>query len=249
MKSPRDRTTTVVQVLLYLAASAALGEELPTEHARLPPAISVSEHASSQSKPDEVRIELGVLTEAKDAASAARENARRSGQVMKALRGALGQSADITTAGYSIEPVYDYPRDGGQPTLTGFRATNIVRVKTADLERVGTIIDSAVAAGGNRVQGIEFSLRDPQAARAAALREAARRARASAEALAAALDQRIVRVLSATESSHVQPFRAPAMAMSREEAATPIEPGTIDIDAQVTLTVEIEPIARGRERR
>jgi uncharacterized protein YggE len=228
-------------ILAGLAPIRIGAQETAPAAAMQPPSITVSAQATIEAKPDQARIHLGVATEAKDAAVAARENAARSQAVLKALRASLGAAADITTIGYTLGPAYDYPRDGGRPTLVGFRASNIVRVTTADLAKVGTIIDSATRAGGNEVQQIEFTLKDPLPVEREAVRQAAALARAKADTLAAALGQRIVRVLSAVESGPVQPFPSVRVAQMREDAATPIEPGTITIPATLTLTVEIAP--------
>src|SRR5205807_1545823 len=73
----------------------------------------------------------------------------------------------------------------------------------------GTVTDSATQAGANHVQGIQFTLRDQDAVRAEALRQAATRARAEADVLAAALGLKVVRVLSVEENSpRVVPVRA-----------------------------------------
>jgi uncharacterized protein YggE len=125
---------------------------------------------------------------------------------------------------------------------------NVVQVTLDDLGKIGTVIDSATLAGANHLQGIQFTLRDQDAVRAEALRQAATRARAEAEVLAAALGLKVVRVLSAEENSpRVVPVRAymgaPRAAMATA-TATPVEAGTLDVTADVMLTVEVGPTAR-----
>ena len=94
----------------------------------------------------------------------------------------------------------------------------------------------------NNIQRLLFTLKDEQAVKSKALREAAIKAKAQAEALAAALGLKIVRVLSVAEGEPVvvRPVSNVMMAARAEYAVpTPVEPGTIDIRASVTLTVEI----------
>src|SRR4029077_4267515 len=101
-------------------------------------------------------------------------------------------------------------------------------------------------AGANRVQGIQFTLRDQDGVRAQALREAVLRARADADVLAGALGLRVVRVLTVEENSpHVVRIRfdGTARTMVTAAAATPVESGTLDVSAQVTLSVEVAPAA------
>ncbi len=114
-----------------------------------------------------------------------------------------------------------------------------------DLEKVGTVIDAATQAGANHVESVRFTVRDPEAIRTRALRDAAQKARSEADALAAALNLKIVRVLSAGESRAIAvPLNSVTVAAYRSEAAsapTPIQSGTIDVEANVTLTVEAGP--------
>src|SRR5687768_3099352 len=91
-----------------------------------------------------------------------------------------------------------------------------------------------------------FTLKNDDAVRARALRAAAAKARVEAEELASALGVRVVRVLSAdTGEPTVRPLHdATLMHAEAASATTPIHPGTLEIDATVTLTVEISEAAR-----
>jgi hypothetical protein len=104
------------------------------------------------------------------------------------------------------------------------------------------VFDAGAAAGANNVRGLDFLLKDEAPVNAQALREAARKARASAEAVAAALGLKVVRVLSAEEGEPqvIRPMRMMAMAPGAS-GATPIESGNIQIQSTVTLTVEVAP--------
>ena len=83
----------------------------------------------------------------------------------------------------------------------GYTVSNVVEVRLDDLRKIGQVIDAATQAGSNDVQGIRFALRDEEAPRTEALREAALSARQDAETLAGALGLRVVGVLSVTEQS------------------------------------------------
>jgi shikimate 5-dehydrogenase len=66
-------------------------------------------------------------------------------------------------------------------------ARNQVRAETRATDSVGTLIDTATAAGANMVEGLEFTLRERAAAQNDALQRAGQDARRQAEAAAAAL--------------------------------------------------------------
>jgi uncharacterized protein YggE len=205
-----------------------------------PPAstIRVTGQASVTSRPDRAELDLGVVTRAETSQEAAAENARVVRNVLAALRGVLGPNAEIETISYTLQPDYQYPPQGGQPRITGYTATNVVRVTQDDLSRLGPVIDAATRAGANQVQRIRFTLKDEAAAKASALRLAALDARAKAGSLARALGLQIVRTRSVEETGPM-PRPMYELAMARAEApATPIIPGTIETTAMVTLTVD-----------
>ena len=210
-----------------------------------PPAtIRVAGEARITAKPDRVQIDVGVDTRAALSQEAAAQNARALDAVFAAVRKAA-PGADLKTVSYSLTPVYQY-RKNAEPAIEGYAATNLVRVTLDDLARSGAVIDAATQGGANRVQGIQFTLRDPDSVRAAALREAATRARAEAEVLAGALGLKIVRVLTVEEQSpRVVPVRmfaaAARISQAAEAAPTPVEAGTLDVTAEVTLSVEVAP--------
>src|SRR6266853_613964 len=211
--------------------------------------IRVTGDAKVTAKPDRVQIDLGVTTRAAQSQDAASQNARQVDAVLAAVRKATGPAAVLKTISYSLNPTYQYHPKGEEPTITGYSAVNVVQVTLDDLAKIGTVIDSATLAGANHVQGIQFTLRDQDAVRAEALRQAATRARAQADVLAAALGLKVVRVLSAEESSpRVMPVRAymgaQRAAMATAAAPTPVEAGTLDVTADVALTVEVSPTAR-----
>ncbi len=206
---------------------------------KLPPSIQTNGEAVVTATPDRAQIDIGVVTQAQTSQAAVAQNAQKLETTLARLRQLLGAGADIKTVSYTLSPNYRYPREGGEPTLTGYTATNIVRVTLDDLTQVGRAIDAATQAGANRIQSLRFTLRDERAVQARALREAALNARGKAEALASALGLRIVRVLTVVESSPtVYPVRDVAFARA-EAASTPIEPGTIEVRATVAFTVEI----------
>ena len=229
-------TSKFLIALLLLTVSAAAQDT-----GKLPPSIQTSGESIITVKPDRAQIDIGVVTQADTSQAAAAKNASQLEAVLAQLRRLLGTGADIKTISYSLSPNYRYPTGGGEPTIAGYTATNIVRVTLDDLTQVGKVVDAASGSGANRIQSLQFTLKNRQEAEAQALTEAARNARRKADTLASALGVRVVRVLSVSESSPiVVPVRDVAYARA-ESASTPIEAGTIEVRATVSLTVEISP--------
>jgi uncharacterized protein YggE len=237
------------QLVAGVCACAALAPVL----AQSPPlsSIRVTGDAKVTARPDRVQIDIGVTTHAATSQEAATQNARAVDTVLSSVRKATGPGAVLKTISYSLNPNYQYHPSGGQPSIDGYTALNVVQVTLDDLGKIGSCIDSATQAGANRVQGIQFTLRDQDAVRAQALREAAGRARAEADVLAAALGLKVVRVLTVEENSpRLMPVRvygdARTMVTSAAAPATPVEAGTLDVTADVTLSVEVSPSGRDR---
>jgi uncharacterized protein YggE len=228
-------------------AAAPLAAQAPGVAPSTLSSIRVSGEARVTARPDRVQIDLGVQTQAPQSKDAAAANARALDAVLAAVRKAAGPGAQIKTVSYSLSPNYQYHTGGGEPTITGYTAVNVVEVQLDELARIGDVLDAATRAGANRVQGIQWTLRDQDAVRAEALRQAATRARAEAEVLAGALNLKILRVLTVEESSpQIVPVRAMAgarVAVASAEVPTPVESGTLDVSANVTLTVEVGPAA------
>ena len=210
---------------------------------RPPATIQVEGDAVVHAKPDRAEVELGVVTQSPDAKTAAAQNAQKQDRVIQQLRSQVGQNLEIKTIGYSLNPNYVYPPQGGEPKITGYTASNIVQVRTDDLTQAGTIIDTAIKAGANNVQALRFSLKDETAVQMQALKEAATKARSKADALASSLNVRVVRVLNVVEGGDtvVPIYQRQMMAESAKmDVSTPVEPGTLEVRGRVTLTVEIQ---------
>jgi uncharacterized protein len=203
--------------------------------------IEVDGNGETRTSPDTADLDLAIDTQAKTAEEAAARNAALATKVIDALKSKLGDKGKITTGGYSLDPQYDQ-RPNAKPTIIGYNAQNTVTLNTGALDLVGALIDSAIAAGANRVNSLSFSVKDDTKARTEAIAIATRDARAQAEALASALDVKLGKVVKATTVSQGRPMpmrMGRAMAMSAN-VATPVEPGEVTVPATVSLTFEIE---------
>jgi uncharacterized protein len=214
-----------------------------------PATVVVTGEARVSEAPDRVYIDIGVTTEAQRSEAATTRNAAKASAIVAAVKRVSGPTVQLTTTEYSVNPSLRYPRGGGTPTIVGYTASNVVQVRLDDLTRVGRVIDAATEAGSNNVRDIRFALRDEQAARTEALRKAALNARQDAQALADALGLRVIRIRAVSEQSpEITPVPVYAqvteMRLAAAAPATPVEAGTLDVNATVTLTVEVAPAKR-----
>lgn len=229
-------------VAFVLVAGAATAQAPDPEPA--PPRIHVTGEATVTASPDRAEIDLGVVTQAGTARAASQANAKRARALLEAIRELVESDAVVRTGSYSVRPEYRHPREGGRPEIVSFTATHVVHVETSRVERVGELVDAAVAAGANQIQRLELTLADEAELRAEALKRAAHNARAKADALAEALDLEILRVHRVQEGGvDIVPVRLEAARVRAEAAAvpTPVEAGPIELRAHVTLIVDVSP--------
>jgi len=217
-------TGLLLTVLACALPATVLAQQPPVS------SIRVTGDARVTAKPDRVQIDIGVTTRAAQSQDAALQNARQVDAMLTAVRKAAGPTAVLKTVSYSLNPNYQYHPNGGEPTIEGYTALNVVQVTLDELGKIGAVIDAATQAGANHVQGIQFTLRDQDAVRAEALREAALRARA--------VEENSPRVVP------VRVYGGAPRAMAAAAPATPVEAGTLDVTADVTLSVEVGPAPR-----
>ncbi len=230
-----------------IAALLPMCAMLAQEAQRSPiPYVRATGESEVTVKPDQATINIGVVTSAATAAAAASQNATQVTAVLDRIKKDIGDKGEIRTVGYSVNPNYVYPNppNNNGPKISGYTASNTVRVILGDISLVGKVVDSATAAGANNINGIEFSVKDEAAVRGQALREAAVNAKRAGEAMASALGLKVVRVHSAEtgEPSFVRPMQnvgMTRMAMAEARAPTPVELGNVQVRATVTVTLEI----------
>jgi uncharacterized protein len=203
--------------------------------------LSVSAEGSAEARPDMGVINLGVATEGATAQAALQENARRMTALTQALRRAGVAERDIQTSNVSVNPQQEY-REGQAPRITGYQANNTVTAKVRRIDNVGRVIDAAVSAGGNTVNGVSFQHQDPEAQMDAARRDAIAEARRRAELYASALNMRVARIVAVSEGgaySPPMPMPMYARAEAAMDARTPIAPGEIETRVSVNVTFEL----------
>lgn len=182
--------------------------------------------------PDLGRIRIGVQTNSDSVAIAQEDNARISQAVIDSLKN-LGIT-EIQTVQYQIEQLYDF--QNGERIDRGYQVRNVVEVVLDDINLIGTAIDTAVINGANIVDSITFDVADPevyyQQALNIAVRDAIYKAKSVASSLKSMFDPIPVMI---TENSTTPIPYSRNFAMREGAFATPIEPGSNQIDASVTV--------------
>lgn len=234
MRAIRDLSVVAAMAMAVMSVPAAAQGQRPPDPQQI---VRATGEAVVYVQPDQVQIDIGVMTESQSAEQAARDNAAKVEKVMAALRRELGPNASIRTLNYSLYPQYrGEPRDG-VPVAQTYQANNVLRIESNKMDQVGKIADVAISAGANIIQSVNFMLRDQSEARASALRDAARQARSKVDVMAGALGLRVLRVLAVEEGGAITPLYRERMEMS----ATMIESGSVEVRALVTVAAEVAP--------
>jgi uncharacterized protein YggE len=228
--------------IFFAALLACLVSQVNAQQIASPvSSIRVTGDAVASAKPDRALIDVGVLTQEKQSVNAATANTKQLDAVVTALHKLLGPDADIKTINYALNPDYQYRPIGGKSSVSSYTALNVVRVTLDDLDKVGPTIDAATQAGANHVESVRYTVRDPQVLHSQAVREAALKARASADALASALNLKIVRIVSVDEAPDGSPPGpdSPDLRDPAAPAPPPVQSSSFVVSANVTLTVEV----------
>lgn len=236
-----------MQRLLLLTAmllGTVLGRvALADDHDALVPSITVVGEGDVQVAPDQVTVTVGVTTEAKTAAEALQSNSAKMAELFKTLKANNIADKHVQTSNFHVSPQQVFDRDGQHPPkIVGYMVTNQVTIKVLEVAKLGAILDAVVQAGGNQIQGVTFSVADPQPhldqARRKAIADAKHRATQYAEAAEVKLGK--PQLIQETASSPPRPMFAQAM-RGVAAAEAPIAAGEHTISAQVTVVFAIEP--------
>jgi uncharacterized protein len=175
--------------------------------------LSVLGMASTNIKPDKVSLSFGIETTNKTADAALSTNSKAMNKVLVALREAGVKENESSTSSFAITPNYNYSRSASKGDLTGFTVINSIKVEgsntaAADLSKW---IDSAIAAGANKINDINLRLSDKKLedTKKALLGDAIKSAKDKADIAASSIGLRVIGVksmnLDALETSILQP--------------------------------------------
>jgi uncharacterized protein len=242
------RVCIVLVLALFLAGISCADDTKETKTNQ----IHVSGSGTIKTTPDRCEISFSVVTKNPDVKAAQKENARKMDGLMSVLKDPTKGNltpAEISTSSYSISEVYS-PDDSLKAkfgdNVTIYEVSNTISVETSQLDSVGDLIDMAVANGANSISSLKFTLSKQKTAelRSEALKIAVEKARSDADATTSALGTGVGAVHEVTvEDSYNPPvyynqdFRTEKLVAAAP--STPIEPGSVDVSARVSVTYEI----------
>jgi uncharacterized protein len=224
-----------MKLLLALALAVALlagGADAATTTSSTAAAatVTVSGTGTVTAVPDQASFSFTVQTKAATAAGALARNATDTRAVIAAVEKAGVAEADVQTTQVSLDPVQS--NDG--TSIVGYTAFDTITVTKLSIAKAGAIVDAAVGAGANSVSGPSLTLSSQDALYAQALKAAVAQAKGKAEALAGAAGRTLGEVVTIVEGGGSAPIPFAVGAAAKD--STPIEAGTQDVQATVTVT-------------
>jgi uncharacterized protein YggE len=226
-------------VAMVLVSSLVVTRPPPATLTNASKTIQVTGTGTVSAAPDQAILSLGVQTQASTATEATAENAAAMASVINALTAAGVSKDSIQTTSYNLNPVNSNPANQSvPPAIIGYVAINTIQVTLNDLGSVGKVLDQAISAGANQVQGITFTLSNQSmdTLQKQALQLALQDADNQAKATAATLGITIVGPISVTPGYVFQPVYNRLNAVPA--AQTPIQPGTLQVTATVQVTYQ-----------
>jgi hypothetical protein len=244
-----------ISKVAFAAAALALPGRSTAQAEPGPPEIRTVATATRSVRPDLASLTLRFGADGVTPAEAGRNLALRTDSLRRALA-AAGIPGDSVVNGSRwywwqgrLQPRVSQRcvmradgRGCDQVTDTAWRALETLTIRIRQLERVGAVIDTALAYRITEIQGPEFTATDLRAVQDEALRAATEGARRQAVAIAEAGGGRLGRILSLStvtdRGDYIDPRERLALQLS-SGAASIDRGGTIIVAPSVALSVSV----------
>lgn len=240
----RKRTWILLTVVLLLTAifipTSYAAETASTAAAQTVKTLEITGMGRISYAFDTAEITLGVSEIADSPTAAFQAMSEKINAVVATAQKKGIQEKGLRTGNLSLYQEYDW-KDGVQ-SMRGYRATNTVTIKVTDLSQVPVIMEAAVNAGANMVQGVEFTLSDPEGLQGRAIDAAIDDAKAKAERVAKQLGTKVLGVQKVQVMGNSGPIVSFGMGVKSEApmAAPAVYGGQGDYTVSVMIVFELQ---------
>lgn len=247
---------TIILALIVIALAAYA--HLTLREARYinigPTTINVVGVGEVLAVPDIGQFSFAVLAEGDDAAMAQTASAEAINEILAYLSASGVEERDVKTENYNLNPNYRYDEricangnycPPGERVLDGYEVSQNVSVKVRDLDKAGTLISGVGERGATNISSLQFTVDDDEALKAEARAAAIANAKENANALAADLGVRIVRMIGFwEEQGYPEPYYGYGGDMMVEKAVQNLAPdlpvGENKTTSRVNITYEVQ---------
>ncbi len=223
---------------LFLTVRMAVCQE--PQRTIQPDTIYVGADGKYEADPDTavVLFNIGAQENAlKDAYARAQKATEQIRQTLKA-NGIDPKEAQISS--FQVAPVYDWKSP--KQKLIGYRVSSSISLKLRDFSKIGPLAESFGAMDVTENQSINYTLENIDAAKAKAVEDAFRKAKASADVVVKAAGRQLAQLIySSVDTNEMMPPPRPVMAMAKVQSINGNVPApTEDFSAQkITITTHI----------
>jgi len=249
---PRIAVLAVVALLCTTTAHAQVVSTAKDESS-----ISSNGTAKVYRTPDFVDVVAGIEVQEKTASQAQQSASDTMAKMVAAVKGLKLAGEDLQSGAVQLRPEYKGHQYSDEiHEIVGYRAEITLRVRTTDIKAASRIIDAALGAGGNRVDSVEFGIKEAIEAREEAVRLAVKAAKRKAGVMAQALDLRLGRMIHASTSSNqygswsVNRYSnmtaqiAGGQSGGGSDDNSAVVPGKVEVWAEANLTFGVDETAK-----
>ncbi len=207
--------------------------------------LSVNGTGTVYLTPDVAYIYIGVHTEDADIAEAVARNNAQTQRVVDALRKSGVAAKDIQTSNFSLWSYQTTDPLTGENTVTKYAVDNTVYVTVRELNKLGELLNTAIGAGANNINSIQFDVSDKSAALTEARQKAVESANSLADELAGVAGVTLGDIQTISYMDYQpMPYYGYGMGGGGGAAvaaeAAPINPGQIAVSVNVSIVYEIK---------
>lgn len=243
-----DRLYQVVAVFLailaiYFGFQAYYDYKMLPENNIYPEIVSITGEGKAAIAPDIAAVDLGITTEGGKVEKIVQENTDAMNKLLADIK-ALGiADKDIKTKSYSLQPRYEYEKDGTRISK-GYTLSQTIEVKIRDFAKIGSVLEIAANDGANNVSDLQFTIDDMEKARAQAREKAIAQAKAKAQAIASQTGIKLKKIISVYEDTgscgvYGCPYAEGMGAGMTEKAVSSVAPTIQSGEQEVTVRITL----------
>ncbi|CUH76492.1 SIMPL domain-containing protein [Tropicibacter naphthalenivorans] len=219
-----------------LSLCLALGAALPA--LADPATLTVTGQGRIAATPDMATVSLGVEYTAAEPLLAVNQTSEAVDAIMAKLTEMGIAPRDMQTANLSVGEVWNRTASGDNE-VSGYRASNLLRVRVRDLDGLGEILQTVLESGANDLSGLSFGLTDPRPVEDKARRAAVADALAKAQLYAEAAGMPLGPILSIEEGGSLPEFRYTSARSVEAMADVPVAAGETVVSDSVTVVFSL----------
>jgi uncharacterized protein YggE len=206
--------------------------------------LQISATGKVQATPDIATMTVGVISQGANPMEVKDKNNQKINQVIAFIKQQGIDEKDIQTTGFYAYPQYNYAN--GQNTISGYQANQAVTIKVRNIDKsqepLEKILGGVINNGANEIQGINFSMTDPDKLQQQARQQAIEKAKEKAKQLTSDANLRLGKIVNVIESSNdnIAPMPFAAANLVRMKSVAPnIELGNQEITETVGVIFEV----------